>query len=119
MRFEFDESRYTTKRGSIGEFSAEERDEIAVLRRNHPELHAWGDLAIEQAWRAYSDAVLMMGWSSDLSRSEDFLSFVCWEQTRRVRWSALGRGQHESIGKQHAHARTPTAISSRSASAGL
>jgi hypothetical protein len=82
MRFEFDESRYTTKRGSIGEFSAEERDEIAVLRRNHPELHAWGDLAIEQAWRAYSDAVLMMGWSSDLSRSEDFLSFVCWEQTR-------------------------------------
>jgi len=82
LAFHFDESLYSTQPGAAGEFSPSERNEIAALRKNHPELQGWGDFAIASAWGAYSQAVLMMGWSDDPSRAEDFLSFLCWEQTR-------------------------------------
>jgi hypothetical protein len=80
--FEFNEELYSTKVGAQGEFSTDERQEIAVLRLLYPELNNWGDLAISVAWGAYSQAILMIGWSDNLARTEDFLNFLCWEQTR-------------------------------------
>lgn len=82
MIFKFNEELYSTKPGALGEFSADERQEIAKLRSLYPELKSWGDLAISVAWGAYSQAVLMIGWSDNLVRTEDFLNFLCWEQTR-------------------------------------
>lgn len=80
--FCFDESLYSTKPGAVGEFSKEDRTEIAVLRNSYPELLGWGDFGIHTAWGAFSQAVRMTGWENDLSRQEEFLNFLCWEQTR-------------------------------------
>jgi len=81
IEVEFDESKYVALLGALGEFDAEQRQEIHTLRSNFPELARWGDQAIEHAWGAYCDRVLMMGWSSDLSRTNDFLNFLAYEQS--------------------------------------
>lgn len=81
MTFAFDESLYAVP-GSAGDFDAVHQTQVDALRALYPELGAWGDLAIEHAWRSYSDAVLMTGWSEAIGRTDDFLNFVVWEQTR-------------------------------------
>lgn len=84
MAFKFDPLKYVAPgfEASPGELDDESRSQIAQLRQSFPEIREWGDEASYTAWMAFSDAVRMMGWSDDIERTEDFLNFLCWEQTR-------------------------------------
>jgi len=84
MAFSFNPSLYVAAgdEKSGGDMDDESRSQVAVIRLHYPELMEWGDFAIYGAWCSFSDAVRMMGWSDDIERSEDFLNFLCWEQTR-------------------------------------
>lgn len=84
MAFRFDPLLYVNPgfETSRGEMDDETRDQIARIRQAFPEIGEWGDAAIYTAWGAFSDSVRMMGWSDDIERTDDFLNFLCWEQTR-------------------------------------
>lgn len=86
MSFKFDATRYVPRgqERSPGTYDNKTRLHIATLRKVYPELNDWGDLAIGIAWGDYSKAVLLTSWSDDSldQRDENFLNFLCWQQTR-------------------------------------
>lgn len=67
-----------------GEWSEQDRKDIAQIRESHPELAHWGDLAIGVAFGSFSDDVLEVGWGNWIigQRSEDFLTYCCWRQIK-------------------------------------
>lgn len=71
-----------------GDWSDNDRQEIASIRSLHPELESWGDLAIGFAFGDYSQDVLEVSWADWLvnARDQDFLNYCCWRQTRG-RWN--------------------------------
>jgi len=79
--FCFDELPYSPKPGDIGDFDFKEKAEIKLLRKHHPELALWGDVAIFMAWGEYSEFVLKR-WNGNFSRTEEFLDYLCWQQMR-------------------------------------
>lgn len=86
MSFGFEAERYVPRgqERSPGTYDAKTRLHIATLRKVYPELNDWGDLAIGMAWGDYSKAVLLTSWSEKSLnvRDENFLNFLCWQQTR-------------------------------------
>ncbi|HAT2580534.1 TPA: hypothetical protein I8273_004430 [Aeromonas hydrophila] len=67
-----------------GDWSDGDRQDIASIRRLHPELESWGDLAIGFAFGDYSQDVLEVSWADWIAnaRDQDFLNYCCWRQTR-------------------------------------
>lgn len=67
-----------------GEWSNQNRKEIAQLRELYPELAHWGDLALGTAFGDFSNDVLEVGWASWLfeKRDEGFLTYCCWRQLK-------------------------------------
>ncbi|GGM25093.1 hypothetical protein ACFQDN_21725 [Pseudomonas asuensis] len=61
---------------------ADTAEDIAALRKYHPELAEWGDAALDIAWGSYCQQVNMISWEPVSERDEDFLNFCCCEQTR-------------------------------------
>jgi hypothetical protein len=60
-----------------GEWSELDRRFIAALRDSHPELSAWGDLAIGSAWGSYSQDILAVNWCDWIQgRDEAFLAYI-------------------------------------------
>ncbi len=86
MSFVFDATRYVPRgqEQAPGTYDDKTRLHIATLRKVYPELKDWGDLAIGISWGDYSKAVLLTSWSvaSLDARDENFLNFLCWQQTR-------------------------------------
>ncbi|MGI9288436.1 MAG: hypothetical protein ACR2P1_23825 [Pseudomonadales bacterium] len=86
MGFVFDATHYVPagQERSLGKFDSKTRVQLIVLRGAYPELKDWGDLAISMAWGDYSKAVLLTSWSDKSLdvRDENFLNFLCWQQTR-------------------------------------
>jgi hypothetical protein len=70
-----------------GEFSDDDRNDIATLRGYYPELSHWGDLAIDIAFCGFSRECLDVSWADWMlkARHECFLDYCCWKQTRG-RW---------------------------------
>lgn len=86
MSFVFDATRYVPRghERSPGTYDDKKRLQIATLRSVYPELKDWGDMAMGIAWGDYSKAVLLTSWSDGSLdvRDENFLNFLCWQQTR-------------------------------------
>ena len=86
MSFVFDATRYVPRgdERSPGTFDHKTSVQLIVLRGTYPELKDWGDLAMSMAWGDYSKAVLLTAWSDKSLdvRDENFLNFLCWQQTR-------------------------------------
>jgi hypothetical protein len=65
-----------------GEYSADARAEHARLRITYPEIAHWGDVAIAEAWMAFSDEVDLLRWAQwgiD-ERREEFIEFLSKQQ---------------------------------------
>lgn len=59
------------------DWSDDRRAFIAALRDRHPELAAWGDLALGDAWSDYSQDILAVSWCDWIrERDEAFLAYV-------------------------------------------
>lgn len=69
---------------SAGDFTAQIRAYLMLLRTACPELSHWGDLALYIAWGSYSEDVEMVSFINSVptSRRDDFLNYLCWQQTR-------------------------------------
>jgi hypothetical protein len=75
MAFTFDATPFGG--AADGEWSDEWREFIDALRARHPELSAWGDLAIGSAWGDYSQDILAVGWCDWIrERDEAFLAYI-------------------------------------------
>lgn len=60
-----------------GEWSDENRAFIVAVRDRHPELAAWGDLAVGTAWGSYSQDILAVGWCDWIrDRDDAFLAYI-------------------------------------------
>lgn len=72
-----------------GDWTDRDRQDISTIRRLHPELEHWGDLAIGSAFGDYSQDVLEVSWADWLVNERDleFLNYCCWRQTRG-RWKS-------------------------------
>lgn len=62
-----------------GDWSEKSQAQIDQIREQHPELAAWGRLAIGCAWGDYSQDILAVGWlypdQVGSERSREFLSY--------------------------------------------
>lgn len=65
-----------------GDYDADTRVELEQLRTLHPEIKHWGDLAIFFSWNAYSQDCWMNSWHQIGERNDNYLSYLCWRQTR-------------------------------------
>src|SRR3546814_33751 len=61
-----------------GDFPETTRSQLDRLQVTYPELKHWGHLAINAAWRAYSQMIMEMEWCEDRFnvRDQSFLSFL-------------------------------------------
>lgn len=77
-----------------GDFSLEDRKLIDAVRKNCPELSAWGDLPIGIAWGSYSQDVYLLSWleedmiSFNRTNAVEFLSYIAWHEVNgEPKWS--------------------------------
>jgi len=67
-----------------GEWTDQNKKEIAQLRESYPELAHWRDLAIGAAFGSFSQDVLGVSWGVWMidKRDEGFLTYCCWRQIK-------------------------------------
>jgi hypothetical protein len=63
---------------SDGEWTDNDRKDIAVIRQMHSELKDWGDLAIGSAWSSFSQDVMEVNWCEWLigEKQDIFLEYI-------------------------------------------
>lgn len=90
IAFVFDAKTFVTSGAERddGEWSSDTRQQIASIKKNHPELSEWGDLAIGSAWCGYSQDFMLVSWCEWLTdrRDELFLCY-CYYQQLHGYWS--------------------------------
>jgi len=86
--FRFEASTFVNnKRAEMGngDYDPSTRAELSILRSLYPEISHWGDIALAAAWGDYSEDCWMLSWepvTPETTRSENFLNYLCWRQTR-------------------------------------
>jgi hypothetical protein len=67
---------------SDGDWDSETHCKLCVFKALHPELSAWGILAIGMAWSEYSQDVYLVSWQewTLAQRDELFLGYCAWRQ---------------------------------------
>lgn len=65
-----------------GQYTPEDRDLFAEIKKAWPELSSWGDLAIGVAWGSYTQDVYLLSWldasqhSLDRSSLVEFIAYI-------------------------------------------
>lgn len=86
-----------------GDYDADTQAELSQLRSLHPEVAHWGDIAIFSAWNMYSQDCWMNSWHPISERNENFLSYLCWMQTR----GEYSRGAGDELANEACEWKTP------------